>query len=79
VKHKKVLEKLYDPGRPRKAWQQIKKNAGAAGVDKITVKQFERREGNPGQAPRDWLCNPSFWFVIVHCLRYSQSTVKLCN
>jgi len=34
VKHVKVLERVYEPRRLRKAWQQIKQNAGAAGIDR---------------------------------------------
>jgi group II intron reverse transcriptase/maturase len=45
MKHKGVLERVYNPGRLRAAWQQVKKNAGAAGIDKMTVEEFERREG----------------------------------
>ena len=44
MKHKEVLERVYNPGRLRMAWQQVKKNAGAAGIDKMTVEAFERRE-----------------------------------
>ena len=44
MKHKKVMERVYNPGRLRMAWQQIKKNAGAAGIDRMTVEEFERRE-----------------------------------
>jgi RNA-directed DNA polymerase len=44
VKAKKVLERVYNPGRLRLAWQQVRKNAGAAGIDKMTVEAFERRE-----------------------------------
>ena len=44
MKHKKVLERVYNPGRLRMAWQQVRKNAGAAGIDKMTVEAFERRE-----------------------------------
>jgi len=44
VKHKKVLERVYAPGRLRAAWQQVKRNAGAAGIDQMTVRDFERRE-----------------------------------
>jgi RNA-directed DNA polymerase len=44
VKHKKVLERVYNPGRLRMAWQQVRKNAGAAGIDKMTVEAFELRE-----------------------------------
>jgi group II intron reverse transcriptase/maturase len=38
------MERVYEPGRLYKAWQQVKKNAGAAGIDKMTVKDFESRE-----------------------------------
>lgn len=44
MKHKKVLERVYNPGRLRMAWQQVRKNAGAAGIDKMTVEAFELRE-----------------------------------
>jgi RNA-directed DNA polymerase len=44
VKYKRVLERVYNPWRLRKAWQQVKKNAGAAGIDEMTVEEFERRE-----------------------------------
>ena len=37
-------ERVYDPGRLHEAWQRIKKNAGAAGIDKMTVEEFARRE-----------------------------------
>jgi group II intron reverse transcriptase/maturase len=45
VKHVKVLERVYEPGRLRQAWQQVRKNAGAAGIDQMTVEGFERRKG----------------------------------
>lgn len=44
MKHEKVMERVYEPGRLRGAWQQIRRNAGAAGIDKMTVEEFERRE-----------------------------------
>jgi len=44
VKYTKVLERVYEPGRLRRAWQQVKNNAGAAGIDSMTVEEFERRE-----------------------------------
>jgi RNA-directed DNA polymerase len=44
MKHKNVLERVYNPGRLRMAWQQVRKNAGAAGIDKMTVEAFELRE-----------------------------------
>ncbi len=44
MKHKNVLERVYNPGRLRMAWQQVRKNAGVAGIDKMTVEAFELRE-----------------------------------
>lgn len=44
MKHENVIERVYNPGRLRMAWQQVRKNAGAAGIDKMTVEAFERRE-----------------------------------
>jgi group II intron reverse transcriptase/maturase len=44
VKHAKVLERVYDPRRLRTAWRQVKQNAGAAGIDQMTVAAFERRK-----------------------------------
>jgi RNA-directed DNA polymerase len=44
VKHENVIERVYNPGRLRMAWQQVRKNAGAAGIDKMTVDAFEQRE-----------------------------------
>jgi RNA-directed DNA polymerase len=44
MKQEKVMERVYEPGRLHKAWQQIKKNAGAAGIDKMTVEEFASRE-----------------------------------
>ena len=44
MRHKKILERVYNPRRLRMAWQQVRKNAGAAGIDQMTVEEFERRE-----------------------------------
>jgi len=44
VKYKEVLEKVWEPRRLLAAWRQIKRNAGAAGIDQMTVGEFERRE-----------------------------------
>ena len=44
MKHEKVMERVYEPGRLRRAWQQVRNNAGAAGIDKMTVEDFESRE-----------------------------------
>ena len=39
-----VLVKVYEPGRLRTAWQQVRKNAGAAGIDQMAVEEFAQRE-----------------------------------
>ena len=44
VKTEKVLERVYDWGRLRMAWRQVEKNAGAAGIDRMTVEAFKKRE-----------------------------------
>ena len=44
-KHEKVLERVYEPRRLIEAWQQVKSNAGAAGVDRMSVDEFEQRKG----------------------------------
>ena len=44
MKYKEVLEKVWEPRRLLAAWRQIKRNAGAAGIDQMTVGEFERRE-----------------------------------
>lgn len=45
VKAEKVLERVYDWGRLRMAWKQVDNNAGAAGIDKMTVEAFSKKEG----------------------------------
>jgi len=44
VKQENVIEKVYNPGRLRRSWQRVKKNDGAAGIDKMTVEEFAKRE-----------------------------------
>jgi len=44
VKENGVLAQIYESGRLRAAWQQVKKNAGAAGIDRMTVEEFAARE-----------------------------------
>ena len=43
MKQENILERVYSPGRLRMAWQQVRKNAGAAGIDKMTVEAFDGR------------------------------------
>jgi RNA-directed DNA polymerase len=44
MKVTEVLVKVFDPGRLQRAWQQVRKNAGAAGIDQMTVEEFAQRE-----------------------------------
>ena len=44
VKVTEVLVQVYEPGRLRAAWQQVKKNAGATGIDRMTVEEFTGKE-----------------------------------
>ena len=44
MKQENVLERVYNLGRLCMAWRQVRKNAGAAGIDRMTVEEFERRE-----------------------------------
>ena len=44
MKVTEVLVKVYEPGRLQAAWQQVRKNAGAAGIDQMTVEEFAQRE-----------------------------------
>lgn len=44
MKQTQVMERVYNPRRLRLAWRQVRKNAGAAGIDLMTVEAFEHRE-----------------------------------
>jgi len=35
MKVREVLVKVYEPGRLQMAWQQVRENAGAAGIDQM--------------------------------------------
>jgi group II intron reverse transcriptase/maturase len=41
VKAENVLERVCEPRRLLEAWQHVKRNAGAAGIDRMTVEGFE--------------------------------------
>lgn len=43
MKEQNVIEKVRSPERLLQAWQQVRSNAGAAGIDRMSVKQFEGR------------------------------------
>lgn len=44
MKEEQVLERVYDRERLATAWRQVKKNAGAAGIDGMTVEEFQKAE-----------------------------------
>ena len=44
MKVRDVLVKVYEPGRLQRAWQRVRANAGAAGIDQMTVEEFAQRE-----------------------------------
>ncbi len=44
MKYKEVMERVFEPRRLQSAWQQVKANDGAAGIDHMTVAQFEQRK-----------------------------------
>lgn len=48
MKQERVLERVYNMGRLRQAWQQVRRNAGAAGVDEMSVEEF-------GEMATEWL------------------------
>lgn len=43
MKQTNVMEKVYEKRRLLEAWQQVKRNDGVAGIDNMTVKEFEER------------------------------------
>lgn len=43
VKIERVMERVYDRGRLYRAWEAVKSNDGAAGIDQMTVEAFEAR------------------------------------
>lgn len=45
MKIENVMERVYERGRLYRAWQKVNGNAGAAGIDRMTVEDFARRRG----------------------------------
>ena len=43
-KKKKIMERVHERRRLYRAWQQVERNAGAAGIDQMTVKDFAIRK-----------------------------------
>ena len=44
MKEREGLVKVYEPGRLQQAWQRVRQNAGAAGIDQMTVAEFAQQE-----------------------------------
>ena len=44
MKIEQVMERVYDRRRLYQAWQQVRRNAGAAGIDNMTIEDFESRQ-----------------------------------
>jgi len=62
MKEREVLVKVYEPGRLLKAWQQVRKNAGAAGIDQMTVEEFAQRKDELLALIHDRLMSGSYRF-----------------
>ena len=44
MKETEVVNRVYDRRRLLEAWQQVKKNAGAAGIDRMSIEDFDKRK-----------------------------------
>ena len=44
MKETEVVNRVYDRRRLIEAWQQVKKNAGAAGIDRMSIEDFDKRK-----------------------------------
>jgi len=44
AKYKYIMERVFEPRRLQAAWQQVRSNDGAAGIDQMTVTDFEQQE-----------------------------------
>ena len=44
MKVERVMERVYDRRRLHQAWHSVRGNAGAAGIDQMTVEDFAQRE-----------------------------------
>lgn len=64
-KIQQVLERVYDSRRLRQAWEQIRKNAGAAGIDGMTIRQFESRQQELLSLAREKLESGTYRFKPV--------------
>jgi RNA-directed DNA polymerase len=46
IKHKvhSLIDKVYSRKNLELAWEKVKKNGGCAGIDEVTITQFEERK-----------------------------------
>jgi RNA-directed DNA polymerase len=56
------MEKVCEPWRLQAAWQRVKANDGAAGIDRMTVAEFERRQSELLALIREKLESGSYRF-----------------
>ena len=61
-KQENVLEQVYEPRRLLEAWQKVKTNAGAAGIDRMSVDDFEERKSELMPIIRDKLIQGTYRF-----------------
>ena len=62
MKVEQLMAKVYDPRRLYAAWRRVKSNAGAAGVDQMSVEDFARREGELLKRIHDKLLSGKYRF-----------------
>ncbi|MGO9137390.1 MAG: hypothetical protein ACLP9S_01550 [Syntrophales bacterium] len=53
MKRENVLEMVYEPRRLQWAWQEIRRNVGAVGIDGITADAFAGGGGTVAVCPRE--------------------------
>lgn len=62
MKVEQVMAKVYEPGQLSAAWQRVKTNAGAAGIDQMSVADFARREDELLRRIHDKLASGNYRF-----------------
>jgi len=65
VKIERVMERVYDRGRLHRAWRAVKRNAGAAGIDHMTVEVFAERAEEYLGLIHEKLCAGTYRFKPV--------------
>ena len=65
VKIEGVMERVYDRGRLYRAWEAVRSNAGAAGIDHMTVQVFAERVDDYLELIHEKLCAGMYRFKPV--------------